>query len=400
MLALLLEAYHPENRGLALGCFSPTFRQSRRIAQKILLRMLSDFEIKHGFSLVRRFDRSEYILHLRGGAEIWFLSMDKDPDRLRGLEICAAAIDESEALRDPIGTFNLIKGRIRGPGTNRCWVSTTPRGLRGVPLLFLRALDDGSSQHHIVHAPSYSNPYLSSEVLRDWKRNMSARMYRQEVLAELLRPPEAIYPEFSRSLWPKGHLVTPEQYTHKVGDPYNVGVDWGYSAASVLFLAEVQMGSRTVDVVFDEMQLDDIPQEHLRGMIIKKCKGLGRDPDTFCADRADPKSNRWAMHTFPGAQIITMKSKHEQDIWSGIEIVRSKLDPALEGVPPSLCFSSHLLTTQSDRGIVKSMEGYRRRYVQGTLVDVPTKSDGRDHACDALRYLIRGRHGLTGGWSV
>ena len=400
MAALLIEAYHPKNRGLALGCFSPTFRQSRRVAQKILLRMLDDFERMHGWSLVRRFNKSEYILHLRGGAEIWFLSMDKDPDRLRGLEICAAAIDEVEALRDPVGTFNLIKGRIRGPGTNRCWVTTTPRGLRGTPLLWLKALDDGSKDHHIVHAPSYASPFLSPSILKDWKRNMSARMWRQEVESELLRPPESIYPEFSRSLWPKGHIISPEQYTHKVGDPYHIGVDWGYTAAAVLFLAEVQMGSHTVDVVFDEMQLDDIPQEHLYAAIAKKVKSLGRQPETFCADRADPKSNRWAMYQFPSAQIITMKLKSEQDIWSGIEIVRSRLDPAVESIPPLLGISSHLLATHSDRGIVKSMQGYRRRSVNGTLVDVPTKTDGRDHACDALRYLVRGRHGNTGGFSV
>tara|TARA_Y100001963_G_C6763261_1_gene440726 strand:+ start:506 stop:1834 length:1329 start_codon:yes stop_codon:yes gene_type:complete len=400
MLALLLEAYNPLNRGLALGCFSPTFRQSRRVAQKIMLRMLDDFERIHGFSLVRRFNKSEFILHLRGGAEIWFLSMDKDPDRLRGLEICSAAIDESEALRDPIGTFNLIKGRIRGPGTNRVWISTTPRGLRGVPLLFVRALEDGSADHHIVHAPSYCNPYLGAEILADWKRNMSTRLYRQEVLAELLRPPEAIYPEFSKGIWPRGHIMTSEQYTHKVGDPYHIGVDWGYTSASVLFVAEVEMQGVTVDVVFDELQPDDIPQEHLRSLIAKKIKSLGRDPETFCADRADPRQNRWAMHSFPSSRIITMKTKSEQDVWSGIEIVRSKLDPAVENAPPTLALSADLLATHSDRGIVKSIQGYRRRSVNGVLVDVPTKTDGRDHACDALRYLVKGRHGLQGGWSI
>lgn len=408
LLQVLFECLNPENRGAAFGVFAPTYRQSYRIHARRLLGMLESYERHHGHSLLRRYHKSEQILQLRGGAEIWLLSFAKDIDRLRGLEIGAGAYaDEIEQVSDPVGAWNLIKGRVRGPGTNRSWCTTTPRGWRGVPKLFSTIISEDIEKkgrcdsHFMTIAKSYDNPYLTDEILSDWKRSMSARLYKQEVEAQLLRPSESIYPCFSRQTYPQGHLI---DYKHQRGKGFCLAIDWGYTRNSALWIAQHQIGGQTVDVVFDEIQGDDMPTMMFRQQIRDKCKEHGGAPMECYADRASPKDNRWLYSEFPAAHVRTLRTPSEYDVWSSIEAVYARLDPMgddLGGAPPKLTFAKSLLLDNTGRGIVVSVENYKRRVVSGQLMDQPHKGkEGYDHGCDALRYYIRGKYGSVGGFTI
>jgi len=401
LLACVTEALRPENRGLPIGVFAPTFRQSKRIHVARILAMLDHWERAKGWSLVRRFHRSDFILELRGGAELWFLSFAKDVDRLRGIELAGAYVDEIEQVPDPAAIWALISGRVR-IGSSRKWATTTPKGYRGVPRLFVEALQGGSKIHHLVKSTSMDNPYLDAEVVADWKANLSRRSWRSEVECSLLRSPDVVFPEFVKKRWPDGHLI---DHRHQYGDPWFLSCDWGYSHASFLAWQRIERDGTEIDVCFLEEHPDDTPMDRQRGMIRDMAKKLGREPLACYTDRADPRQNRWLMNEFRSAQIITMQSRAQQSQWGGMETIRALLDPmgdaqADELNPPKLAFSTGLLHCDGDRGIVRSFEMLRRRTVNNELVDEVLKDNVFDHAIDSCAYMAKGRHGMIGAFTM
>ena len=113
------------------------------------------------------------------------------------------------------------------------------------------------------------------------------------------------------------------------------------------------------------------------------------------SDRAIPQFNQKLIRQFPSAQIKTMRTREEQQVWAGIDRIRSLLDPQ-EG-PPILYCAKHLIQTPK-RGIVQSMENLRRRVVNGVAIDALDKSSGEnlDHVMDALNYFVKGKYGRKG----
>jgi len=406
LLACLTEALDPSgiNRGLPVGIFAPTFRQSKRIHVARVLDMLNHWERIHGWSLLRRFHRSDFIMELRGGAELWFLSYSKDVDRLRGLELCAAYVDEIEQVPDPASVWGLIGGRVR-IGTARKWASTTPKGYRGVPRLFLDNLrnDPDAGLHHMVVSRSTDNPYLSPQFIKDCRQNMSRRAFRAEIECSLLRSADVVFPEFRKEQHPIGHLI---RYRHQPGTQWWLSCDWGYSHASFLCWARIKTPTGDVDVCFKELHPDDTPVDRQRTMIRNLARDLGREPQACYVDRADPRQNRWLMTEFPSAQVTWMHTRGQQSQWNGVETFRALLDPMGEDLqvdklnPPKLAIADHLVRCESERGIIRSLENLRRRIVNNELTDEILKDNVHDHSVDSALYFAKGRHGMPGGFSV
>ena len=401
LLQCLSEALSPANKGLPIGVFAPTFRQSKRIHVARILEMFEHWERTKGWSLLRRFHRSDFIMELRGGAELWFLSFAKDTDRLRGIELAGAYVDEIEQVPDPQAIWSLISGRVR-IGSSKMWGTTSAKGYRGVPKLFMEAIKGGSKSHFMVISKSYDNPYLPSGIVEEWRKTYSKRAFRAEVECSLLRSPDVVFPEFSKKLWPHGHLI---KYSHKKGSRWWLSCDWGYSHASFLCWAKINVDGHEVDVCFRELNPDDTPAETQRQMIRNLAQEMGREPEGCFSDRADPGQNKWLMREFRSSHVTTMKTKAQQSQWAGVEVFRALLDPAGSGqqentAPPRVAFSTDLLHSDSDRGIIKSMEMLRRRKVNDELIDEVLKCNVFDHVTDSAFYWAKGSHGMIGAYSL
>lgn len=401
LLACLLEALRPENRGLPIGVFAPTFRQSKRIHVARILSMLDAWERVHGWSLLRRFHRSDFIMELRGGCELWFLSFAKDVDRLRGIELAAAYVDEIEQVPDPASIWGLISGRVR-IGSSRKWASTTPKGYRGLPRLFLEGIQQGQTDNfHLTVSKSTDNPYLPAEIIKEWSQTMSRRAYRAEIECSLLRSADVVFPEFSRKEWPRGHIV---KHRHTYGSPWYLSCDWGYSHAAFLAWQTIKKGDHEIDVCFWESMPDDTPIEKQRAIIRNLAEKLGRPPKACYTDRADPRQNKWLMYQFPESHIVSMVTRQQQSQWAGVEVFRALLDPMGDCVAdelnaPKIGFSTDLLHSESERGLIRSLEMLRRRSVNNELVDEIYKDNTHDHAVDSALYFSKGKHGMIGSFN-
>ena len=222
-----------------------------------------------------------------------------------------------------------------------------------------------------------ANTYLPPGYIDSLRAGYSARQWKQEVEAEILRPHTAVYPEFSR----ERHL-RPWRYDRTIS-AYDLAVDWGHAHPAVLWIQRIPGTGECV--IFDEFVDDNVPRDHLRALIKRRCDALGRPPSNIAGDRAVKSENAWAMHAYPSTRVHTMRTRAHQDIRNGVECVRAMLDPVDRA--PLLYVADHLAKDPPRRGVVLGLENYRyKQRSDGSLSQDPWKSNVEDHINDALRY--------------
>ena len=374
-------------RGASAAVVAPTFDQCiHSVAPAI--RQFSDAMSANGYPIFKRWKHSTATFEGVSGGRLFVRSADRI-DSLRGFSFSFVHIDESEAMRRPGYVFDTLLGRIRDTSAPylQMHVTTTPRGMGGVVGRFLERRtfadslppDEASRvrrQWWIGRAPTAANPHLPPGYLHSLRAGYSKRQWEQEVEAKILRPEGAVFPMFDRLT----HL-RPWRYDSTIS-AYTMAVDWGHSHPHALFMQETPDGSV---VIFDEFCEDNVPRDHFRDYLLRTVKRLGRPPTDIAADRAVKSENQWCKSAFPKSRVHTMRTRHDQDIRTGLQIIEAALEPV--DAPPRLYIADHLARDAPPRGIVRCFEGYRwAKLANGATSDRPMKCGRFDHGIDALRY--------------
>ena len=369
------------NPGGAIGLFAPTFRQLTRVTERMLIDMCDAWARNTGWPLLTKHYKADHVFIING-CSVYSQSFER-VDRVRGLNLGAALIDEIEVARDPEHVVSVISACVRGPrgaGSHSMSYATTPKGDRGLCRVFLENVREEVPGWHLVIARTADNPHVGPEFVERLRQTMSRSTFAQEVEAKILRPAAVVWPEFSRA-----RHVVPFTYS---GEPIAYAIDWGYSRPFASCWALVQSdGEPDRLVCFWQFCENDVPENQFLRTIYDHAASLNREPFLAAADRAIPRCNQALMRKWPSARIKTMKSRTEQDVWRGLELVRAALDP-MTG-PPRIAFAESLLNTASDRGIVWSMEQLRRLSRDGVLLDERVGNSEASHASDAVSYLVR-----------
>ncbi|MAK30144.1 terminase family protein [Acinetobacter sp.] len=365
---------------------------------------LTDAMAANGYPLVRRFIKSMSEAHLVCGGRVLFRSFGK-VDHLRGFSLAWAALDESEVSMNPVQVWDVLQGRLRDPRANMRQIhcTTTPQGLRGVPAMFVEARNRAAGiqdpnersaalrRHWSCTATSHQNTHLPDGYIEALSSTYSKRQYDQEVLAKILKPSTAVWPEFNK----EAH-VRPWAYDPSL--PYAISADWGHQYPHVLWLQQAPDESW---IVFDEFCDDQIPRDHLRHAIRARCEALGKDPEHAVGDRAVKDEMAWLVHQFPRTWVHRMRTKQEQSVNRGIEVVRALLDP-IEG-SPRLYVSDRIGASQARRGLIRCLQNYRYRMRAdgGIHVGQPFKDNVHDHGADCLRmFAVAVIEGDAGAFSA
>ena len=370
------------NPGCSGAMVSPTYDAVQHVLLPEFMR-IADALASMGTPILRRYHKSMARADLIGGGSIYFRSFSR-VDSIRGWNLAFAAIDETEQSvgNSPTYIFEVIAGRLRDPKAKvyQLHCTTTPKGARGVPLLFhQRRQTDARKDWYTVRASSMSNTHLDPTFVESLKQGYSKRAFRQEILAEVLKPSNVCFPEFDRSR----HCIP---YAYDRTREYYISCDWGYNSPAVVWVQETPYGY----VVFDEFVEDEVPEGKLKQVIEDRCKKLGRPPSRCVGDRADKYMMRFLIEAFPRAYVQRMTSKDEQSVKAGLEVLRSFLDPVYQD-EPVLFVSQALAQDPPRRGIVRSMENYRwKQNAEGLPLDgIPFKDQVTDHIMDAVRMLCR-----------
>lgn len=388
MLAIL-------NPGRYGAIMAPTYDQVLHVLLPVW-EELTDAMAANGYPLVRRYNHSIARADLVCGGRVFFRSFDR-VDNLRGYTFAWGHLDESEQVMRPGYVWNTIAGRIRDPGANilQLHATTTPQGNRGVVRKFMEARTEAEDASRLrawwaCRVKTTENHHLPESFLESLRAGYSQREYEQEIEARVLKPSHVVWPEFER-----GRHVVPWDYDDTL--PFGIAADWGYNHPHILF---IQITASGAFIVFDEIASDEWPEDKLKAEIKRRVTALNRGPQEASTDRADKKMNAWLRQAFSGMQVHTMRTRKQQRVTETIESVRRQLDP-VDG-RPMLYFAEHLTRTDSYRGIVACMEGYRwRQNQEGQLTDEPLKDNIHDHGADAIRYWCASvGEDRSGGWTV
>lgn len=386
VLKSLLYCLKPSNAGLDFGYFAPTYRQLIRSAEPTLIKMFEHFSDVSGFSLLKKHHRSDHCFELLNGSKMYFTSFDR-VDRIRSMSLSGMAIDEMEYAKHPYYTFGTIAAAVRGGGDLQCMLASTPKGYRGLVKRFVDAVHAEDPDFHLIISKTQENPYITEAFITRLKATMSRTQYLQEVECAIVRPATLVFPEFQRK-----HHVVP--YKYEPGTPYSIGIDPGYSHPAVTFIAHIQgHGSNDRNVIFKEFVEDDVPEEKLLNIMDSMIRDTGSRPQLIASDRALPHFNQKMMRKWTDVRIKTRQSKSDQDVWSGMEVVRGLLDPA--DTKPLLYFAEDLLKTPG-RGVIQCFEQLRRKTKDGEVQDAIYKDNINDHSVDAVSYWATAHYGRRG----
>jgi len=386
VLKSLMYALHPENQGLDFGLFAPTYRSLVRVAEPALVGMLEAFSKNAGYSLLKRHYRSDHAYELINGSRILCTSFERI-DKIRSLTLSGCWVDEVEFSAQPYYAFGTIAAAVRGAGQLQCMLTSTPRGYRGMVKRFIDAVDEEDPDFQLIVSKTEDSPYITEAFLSRLRATMSKTVFNQEVMCMITRPSAVVFGEFTR----ERHLVP---YAHQPGTAYSVGIDPGYSHPHVVFVAHIQgHGEHDRDIIFKEFCEDDVPEEKLLGIMSAMFEELGQRPQVIASDRALPHFNQKMMRKWTDTKIKTRQNKQDQDVWSGIEVVRGLLDPT-EG-EARLYFSDRLLKTEG-RGIISCFEQAKRKTKDGEVLDVMYKNNVHDHGIDATSYVMTAIYGRRG----
>lgn len=377
----------PGCRGLVIA---PTYDQVLHVLLPRFLALCEQLE-RAGYPILKRFRWSQMRAELVCGGEVFFRSASK-VDNLLGFEFAWIHFDESETVVDPERIWDVLSGRCRQAAPFRQMLATsTPRGLRGIIAKFHRAREDAPEQELetkrrewvFVRATSYDNPHLPADYLPTLKATLSARAWDQEVMAKILRPMTAVFPEFSRdrhALRGIGRDAFIRELIAR-GMTYDLAYDAGDQFPHVLWIARF---AGDVSVIFDEVCEDGLTLDRLHKTITERCARLKRPPELIVCDRARVDEIRWAVQAFPASYVERMRSRDEQLVAPGVELVRNRLDP-YQG-DPKIMVCDYLWDKPTRRGIVNCLANlkYQQR-IDGSLSTNIVKDNIHDHGVDALR---------------
>lgn len=384
------------NPGCRFLAAAPTYDQVEGILIPKYQRLV-DAAASRGYRLSwRGVGVSSLVDNLTCGGRVYFRSYAK-VSNLLGFEFAGGALEELDTVLRPREVWDTVHSRIRQPGAawRQLIVATTPdQGEAGVAGIWKAARREGDKRlWYWKRATALDNPHLtpSPEAYVDGLvQTMSRREADVKVFAKVLRPSTAVYSEYATQ-----HV---RRWRYDPALPYDLALDGGDQWPHYLWIQRHPQGWA---VVFDEYYPDDLPRDHHRAEVERRCAMLRKPPQTVVMDRALKDDRTWAFRTWSGAFVTWCKSAREQSVQDGIDAVRRLLDPVVG--EPKLYVAEHLTGKHDGRGIDRCLKRYRyKMQSDGHVSPEPYKDNVHDHGADALRYwsVMVGVDGVAGSAMV
>lgn len=162
--------------GLPVAWFSPTYKMLAQIWRDV---------VAWAAPVTRNVSVSEKRVELVTGGTIDMWSLE-NPDAARGRKYAGVFIDEAAMVP---GLEEAWQAVIRPTLTDYAgWAAfgSTPRGMNFFKTLYDLGRDPGEPDWYGVQLPTTVNPYIPADEVEAARRDMTARRFRQEYLAEFL----------------------------------------------------------------------------------------------------------------------------------------------------------------------------------------------------------------------
>lgn len=395
--------------------FSP---ELKRTTYKLFLDLLpKQLLLEH-----RVADAEVHIKSQAGKAIFYFVGLD-DPQKLDSLTLSGASIDEASQVSEE--AFLKLQGRIRSPkGLRKTLLVGNPKGSDYVHRYFIK--QDGfkdisdrygnpitaaeqRAQYKIFVAPSTENKHLPDGYIESMLATYSPERVQRDIYGSFDSFEGQVYNEFRRDI----HVIKPFKIPAEW--PRFIGADHGYrNPAAFLWGASDYDGNMYIYREFYETEwlVEEICQGkgQIPGIIglsgvktLKKSKAAGHtilkavdgekidyiviDPSTK-AVRGQTGSSDWDIYceNLPtNWPLIPAKN----EVHTGIDQVKSYLKLNLKTNKPQIYFFD------TCRNLIDEITQYRWEEQSSNLTGKKNEKEAprkyKDHAVDALRYLIMSR---------
>lgn len=169
----------------------PTANQARTILWKPLVNICESPEFR---PLVQVVNRTSMEVILINGVTIRIVGAnDNNGDRLRGLKVYFALLDEVQDIR-PAAWFEAIRPAMSDTPGSRALFTGTPKGRRGI-LWELSQKPDIDPDWSFHTYPTWTNPIIPMAEIETARATMPSRLFMQEYEASFIDFPGKIYSE-------------------------------------------------------------------------------------------------------------------------------------------------------------------------------------------------------------
>lgn len=229
LLSIIRLIYEATQKKCTVWYVSPTYRQSKEIAW-LMLKNYTPTLAKP------KFNESELKCTLENGSVIALKGADH-PDSLRGTKVSFMVLDEIAFFKEWYNVMEALRPILideKAP----VWYVSTPNGLNHFYHLYKK--QESNKDYKSFHHTSFDNPYISSEELHKIKEDMDEDSYRQEILAEFVRPSGTVY-----SKWPVDNYVDID-YDENL--PLHLSWDFGVNDPTAIIWIQPNKGeTRIID---------------------------------------------------------------------------------------------------------------------------------------------------------
>ena len=335
-----------------------SYRAAKMILWKPLKRRLTDLR------WIKKINESELSITLKNGSTI-SLKGSEDPDKLRGVSLSYAVIDEAAECKLDELWGEIVRPALADQQGGAMFIGT-PKG-KSNAFYELYTLARETPNWHAWQFTTLDDGFVTAQELEAAKQDMSERQYRQEFLATFETYENRVAWAFSRE---NNVLLETPQYDTSV---IHIGMDFNVSPATACVL--VRHGDTMTAI--DEIQMyssntfemaDEIKRRYPKSKIF-----VYPDP----AGSARKTSSNMTDHTILTNAGFLVKAPRKHDpVRDRINAINARFCSA-DGV-------RHLYIAKSCKYTIDSLDKFT--YKEGT--QVPDKDSGYDHMFDALSYCI------------
>lgn len=359
--SILLAAEQPHSTGLVVA---PTHRMGADVLQPVFHDVLTALglqykALKHPLPA---FQLPQF------GSQIIVRSGDA-PDRLRGLSVHFAAIDELDTIAaDHARTlWGIVSSRVREGRSPSLCTSTTPEGFG---FAYANWVEQDACHKRLIRAKTTDNPFLPPSYLEALRSIYPAEALEAYINGQFVALDRGrVYPSFCRTLNASSETILWEDRLH-VGLDFNIG-----KMAAVVAVRRRQDELHVVAEDIGAMDTDElIKRLHGRFPRHYDARQIVVHPDASSASRST-NSSQTDMAKLRQAGLIVSAPRKNPLIRDSVNTVNAAI---LDGSGRRRLFVHPSCTV-----LLKSLE-------QQCYDDhgQPDKSSDLDHPIDALRYCV------------
>lgn len=314
-------------------------------------------------------NESELSLRLRNGSLIQLKGAD-NPDSLRGPGLDLAVFDEFATIKP--AAWDVLRPALSDK-MGEADFNGSPAGYNWAYDLWTLGQPGGSANWESWQFTTLQGGRVPASEIEEARQQLDPRTFRQEYLASFETLKGRVYDQFDRREWPHGNIRSDiEDY----GGTLYVGMDFNVNPMSAVVVQKVQGRPEILTAFEIETSNTQEMADALRA----------RYPERRLVICPDASGARRSTNAPVGQTDFTLLRN------AGFDVRAADANPAVKdrinNVQSNLCNAAGDRRCTAHPSILpllgKALEGLT--YKDGT--NLPDKSSGLDHICDALGYVL------------